>query len=255
MYKHVAALLLPLALFASIPVAIADQDQDIAQIRETIKTLSTTPLENTVTPSPIPGIYEVVMGPSIAYFSADGRYMLIGDLVDTKGYKNLTAPRRNESRISAINALSEDEMFIFAPEKEAKHTITVFTDIDCGYCRKLHRDIKSYNDNGIKVRYLLFPRAGKDSVSYEKAVSAWCAKDRNAALTRAKNGEELERKDCPNPVKRHMALGELLGVTGTPTIITDTGEILPGYVPAAPLAKLLNGEVWEEKAKDRVKIK
>jgi len=253
MHRHIATLLLPIALFASIPVAVADQDQDIANIRESLKTLSSATQSSPITPSPIPGIYEVVMGPSLAYFSADGHYMLIGDLVDTKNYKNLSAPRRNEVRIKAVNAVSEDDMFLFTPEKQLKHTITVFTDIDCGYCRKLHKEIKSYNDNGIKVRYMMFPRAGKGSSSYEKAVSAWCAKDRNAALTQAKNGEDIERKDCANPILRHMALGELLGVTGTPTIVTDTGEILPGYVSAIPLVKLLDGNAQEEKNQEKIK--
>ncbi|CAK0763659.1 thiol:disulfide interchange protein DsbC [Gammaproteobacteria bacterium] len=241
MHRHATVLLLSLALSA-VTAAGADQDQDISQIRETIKTLGPNAQNNTITPSPIQGIYEVVMGPTLAYFSADGHYMLVGDLVDTKTYKNLSATHRNEARLKAINAIGEENMFIFAPEKPAKHTITVFTDIDCGYCRKLHKEIKSYNDSGIKVRYLLFPRAGKDSKSYEKAVDAWCAKDRNDALTRAKNGEELERKDCPNPIQQHMALGELVGVTGTPTMVTDSGEVLPGYVPVAPLLKLLDNE-------------
>ncbi|CAK0764757.1 thiol:disulfide interchange protein DsbC [Gammaproteobacteria bacterium] len=241
MYKYAVALLPLFSLFGIIPAAVADQNQDITQIQETLKTLGHGAAQaNSITASPIPGMYEVLMGPNLAYFSADGRYMLVGDLVDSKTYKNLSAARRNEARSKTLDALGEENMFIFAPEKPAKHTITVFTDIDCGYCRKLHRDIKSYNENGIKVRYLMFPRAGKDSKSYEKAVDAWCAKDRNAALTKAKNGEELDRKECSNPIQRHMTLGEQMGVTGTPTIVTDSGEILPGYVPAEPLAKLLN---------------
>ena len=211
----------------------------MTQIREALKGLGSKQLE-AIRPTPVPGLYEVVMGANLAYFSADGHYMLLGDLVDTKDYKNLSAPRRDEVRRKAIDAVSESDMFIFAPKGEVKHTISVFTDVDCGYCRKLHRDIKAYNDSGIKVRYLMFPRAGRDSKSYEKAVSAWCASDRNAALTRAKNGEELEQKECPNPVSRHMALGESIGVTGTPTIVTETGEVLPGYVSAAQLNKILN---------------
>lgn len=244
MQRYVIALL---ALLTIVPTAIAGEDQNIPKIQEALKNLGHTIQTDAITVSPVPGFYEVLMGPSLAYFSADGRYMLLGDLVDTKTYKNLSVPRRNEARLQAINAVGEENMFVFAPGKMAKHTITVFTDIDCGYCRKLHREIKSYNDNSIKVRYLMFPRAGKDSKSYEKAVDAWCAKDRNAALTRAKNGEELERKDCVNPIQQHAGLGELMGVTGTPTIVTDTGEILPGYVPATSLAKLLDGSRRDSK--------
>jgi thiol:disulfide interchange protein DsbC len=240
MYRHAIVLF---SLFLLANPAIADQDQDIVQIKKTLKALGHDESKiSDITVSPIPGFYEVLMGPNLTYFSADGRYMMLGDLVDTKTYKNLSVPRRNAARTKAIDAVGEENMFVFAPEKEPKHTINVFTDIDCGYCRKLHREIGSYNENGIKVRYLMFPRAGKDSKSYEKAVDAWCATDRNAALTKAKKGERLDRKDCPNPVQQHMALGELMGVTGTPTIITDTGEILPGYVPAASLAKLLEND-------------
>jgi thiol:disulfide interchange protein DsbC len=244
MQKYVLALL---ASLTAISVAIAGEDPNVPKIQEVLKNLGHTVQADAITVSPVAGFYEVLMGPSLAYFSADGRYMLLGDLVDTKTYDNLSVPRRNEARRKAIDAVGEENMFVFAPEKPAKHTITVFTDIDCGYCRKLHREIKAYNDNGIKVRYLMFPRAGKDSKSYEKAVDAWCAKDRNAALTRAKNGEELERKDCVNPIQQHMSLGELMGVTGTPTIVTDEGEILPGYVPAASLAKLMDGRRRDSK--------
>ncbi len=240
MLRYAATILLSSFLVTILPIAAADQNQDVAKIQETVRAVAPGVQSSAATPSVIPGLYEVQMGPNLAYVSADGRYMLLGDMIDTKTLKNLSVPRRNAARLSAINAVSEDDMFIFAPEKAAKHTITVFTDLDCGYCRKLHHEIKAYNDNGIRVRYLLYPRAGKDSASYTKAVSAWCAKDRNAALTRAKNGEELDRKDCPNPVQRHMALGELIGLTGTPTIITDTGEILPGYVPPVQLANHLD---------------
>ena len=240
MYRRTAAVLLSLFFVTMVPVAIADQSHDIAQIQEAVKVLAPGAQGATITPTPVLGVYEVLIGSDLLYFTADGHYVFTGDLVDIKTHKNLSGSRRNEARLNAINTISEADMLIFAPEKPAKHTITVFTDLDCGYCRKFHHEIKAYNDKGIRVRYMLFPRAGKDSKSYEKAVDAWCAADRNAALTRAKNGEELERKDCPNPVLRHMALGEAIGVTGTPTIITDTGEMLPGYVPPDQLAAHLD---------------
>lgn len=240
MYKKFAALFLCYLISC---VTVADQNQDLEQIKETIKKLGHDKITiNDITPTPIPGIYEVLMGANLAYLSADGRYMLIGDLIDAKNYKNLSATRRSEARTKALNELGEENMFVFAPDKPAKYTVTIFTDIDCGYCRKLHRDIKSYNENSIKIRYLMFPRSGKDSKSYEKAVNTWCANDRNAALTKAKNGEELEHKECSNPIKQHMSLGESMGVTGTPTIITDNGELLPGYAPATTLVQILSDE-------------
>jgi thiol:disulfide interchange protein DsbC len=129
-------------------------------------------------------------------------------------------------------------MIVFKP-KATQHVIYVFTDIDCGYCRKLHSEIDQYLKLGIEVRYLFFPRAGKDSDSYFKAVTVWCAKDRNAALTKAKSGENLARKQCDNPIDEHMALAEAMGANGTPMIVTEKGVIMPGYVPAEQLLKML----------------
>jgi thiol:disulfide interchange protein DsbC len=131
-------------------------------------------------------------------------------------------------------------MVIFAPE-EYDHTITVFTDIDCGYCRKLHNEIDAFMAEGIRVRYLFYPRAGLGSPSYQKAVSVWCADDRKQALTDAKAGEPLPEKSCENPVADHMALGEAMGVTGTPAILLENGQLVPGYVPAKRMAAILNG--------------
>jgi len=133
-----------------------------------------------------------------------------------------------------------ENMIVFKP-KIQKHFIYVFTDIDCGYCRKLHSQVEDYLREGIEVRYLFFPRAGKDSDSYHKAVTVWCAKDRNAALTRAKNGESFTQKTCKNPVDEHMALAQAMGANGTPMIVTDKGVIIPGYVPAKELVKELDG--------------
>jgi thiol:disulfide interchange protein DsbC len=129
-------------------------------------------------------------------------------------------------------------MVIFAPEKY-QHTVTIFTDIDCGYCRKLHAEVSKYNDLGIRVRYLMFPRAGQGSLAYRKAVSVLCASDRNTAMTRAKAGEEIEMKECDNPVDREMALGQEVGVTGTPAIFLESGDLIPGYVPADRMAAIL----------------
>ena len=129
-------------------------------------------------------------------------------------------------------------MIVF-PAKEQKHVITVFTDIDCGYCRKLHAEMDKYNEEGITVRYLMFPRAGVDSPSYKKAVTVWCSKDQLDAMTRAKNGENLPNLTCDNPIQEEYELGQLIGVRGTPAIVMDDGGMLPGYVPAARLAKAL----------------
>jgi len=189
--------------------------------------------------TPISGLYEVTMGAQVTYVSGDGKYMVQGSLIDlSKNGEDLTAPRLDAARKRAVDKIGEENMVIFAPEKY-DHTITVFTDIDCGYCRKLHREIADYEAEGIRVRYMFFPRAGVDSDSYKKAVSVWCSDDRRKALTDAKAGKKIKTKSCDNPVKDHMELGEMLGVRGTPTIMLDNGYLIPGYLPAKRLAAIL----------------
>ena len=132
-------------------------------------------------------------------------------------------------------------MIVFKP-KIGKYKVSIFTDIDCGYCRKLHSEINQYMAEGITIQYLFFPRAGKGSDSYDKAVSVWCAKDRNAALTAAKNNQGVEKKTCANPIDKHMQMAEEFGAQGTPMIVTENGNVSPGYVPAKQLAEILQAE-------------
>lgn len=196
---------------------------------------------DSVKPTEIKGLYEVITGGNIFYTSEDGRYLLQGQLFDAVAKKNITENKLADVRKIALDKVGEKNMIIFKPAL-SKHTVSVFTDIDCGYCRKLHSEIDQYMAQGITVRYLFFPRAGKGSDSYSKAVSVWCAADRQKALTAAKNGESLDSKTCDNPVDQHMELGEAFGMSGTPMIVTEKGNILPGYVPAAQLTKVLTSE-------------
>lgn len=189
----------------------------------------------------IKGLYEVVAGGNIFYVSEDGRYLLQGQMYDAVEKKNITENKLADVRKVALEKVGENNMIVFKP-KTSKHMVSIFTDIDCGYCRKLHSEIDQYLDQGITVRYLFFPRAGKGSDSYTKAVSVWCAADQQKALTVAKKGESLEAKTCDNPVDEHMQLGEAFGMSGTPMIVTEKGNVLPGYVPAAQLAKILGSE-------------
>lgn len=202
--------------------------------------------------SEVMGLYEVVVGPTVFYMSGDGRYLFQGKIIDVDARSDVTEPKLAAARIGALDKIGADQMIVFAA-KQPKYTISVFTDIDCGYCRKLHSEIDQYLAEGITVRYLFFPRAGKDSESYRKAVSVWCAKDRNAALTRAKRDEALEHKECSNPVDAHMALANAMGANGTPMIVTEGGEIIPGYVPAKQLAKMLAYEKSSRKTGDEAK--
>ncbi len=195
-----------------------------------------------ISPSPIPGLLELRVGPQIAYVSADGRFLVRGDIIEVKTDVNLTEARRSGARLSAIEEVGEAQMIIFSP-RQVKHTISVFTDIDCGYCRRLHREIDQYLAQGIRVRYLFFPRSGPNTESWTKAEAVWCSADRNGALTRSKRGEVIKAPACsPTPVQQHYSLGLTLGVQGTPAIITDTGELVPGYVPSGELAEYLDGE-------------
>ena len=191
-----------------------------------------------IAPSPMEGVSEVLIGPRLMYVSNDGKYLLQGSLIDLKTRTDIGEERRNGIRLDALNDLGEEKMIVF-PAKEQKHVITVFTDIDCGYCRKLHGEMDKYNAEGITVRYLMFPRAGIDSASYKKAVSVWCSKDQQDAMTRSKSGENVPNATCDNPVKEEYELGQLIGVRGTPAIVMEDGAMLPGYVPAARLVKAL----------------
>jgi thiol:disulfide interchange protein DsbC len=189
--------------------------------------------------TPIPGVYELTRGFDIAYVTADGKYAFSGDLIELNGSNNLTEERRRDLRIKAIDAFPENQMLIFAP-KQPKYTVTVFTDVDCPYCRKLHSQIAEYNHLGIRVRYLLYPRTGPNTSSWTKAEQVWCSSDRNDALTRAKLGQELKVKPCAdNPVARSYQLGQDFAVQGTPAIVLANGEMLPGYVPPETLAQHL----------------
>lgn len=234
MRKQFSVILGALALLVT-AAAVADRAADEAAIRESLDQISPESIE----PTPVPGVYEVVVGPHIVYMSADGRYMFQGSLIDVSTRQSLTEPRRRQAVKAVIDRVSEDKMIIYEPKK-TKHTITVFTDIDCGYCRKLHNEMQSYLDAGIRVRYMFFPRAGVGSESYKKAIAVWCSDDRKAALTAAKNQKPIDMKTCPNPIDEHMQLVEKLGARGTPFIVFENGETQPGYAPAAQMARLLD---------------
>jgi thiol:disulfide interchange protein DsbC len=238
MRKFVLGSLLLLCSF-SLPALASDESE--AQIRarlaEQFPELSVEGLR----PSPIDGLYEVRLGAQLAYVSADGQYLLQGDIYEVATRANLTEASRTLARAASVNSLGESSMIIFGAAQSA-HTVTVFTDIDCGYCRKLHRQIADYNEAGIRVRYMFFPRSGPNTESWSKADSVWCAADRNVALTSAKAGEvpAPAAKDCgTTPVAKHYELGQSFGIRGTPAIITATGELIPGYVPPEELLEYL----------------
>ena len=193
------------------------------------------PLENT-------DLYEALVDGEIVYFSKDGRYVFQGDIIDIESRQNITENKRRGLKKEEIDSFNEADMIIFEAEK-TKHTLTVFTDIDCGYCRKLHQQMSEYNALGIKVRYMAFPRSGLDSESFDKAVSVWCADDRKQAMTDAKSGSSIKVNSCDNPIKDHFEAGRRLGITGTPALFLESGELLPGYIPPMRLIQILDEQV------------
>ncbi|MGH8253068.1 MAG: DsbC family protein [Steroidobacteraceae bacterium] len=187
----------------------------------------------------VPGIFEFRQGAELVYVTADGRYGFAGDLYRLADRNNLSDARRRELRLDLLRDVPEASMVVFAPAKP-KYTITVFTDVDCAYCRELHKQIAEFNRLGVKVRYLFFPRSGPNTSSWSKAEQVWCSADRREALTEAKQGRALKTAVCkPNPVAEQYALGRAIGLTGTPGIVTEAGELLPGYAPPDELVQEL----------------
>jgi thiol:disulfide interchange protein DsbC len=192
-----------------------------------------------VKPSPINGMYEVVIGTDTAYVSADGRYLIGGDMYDVEKRVNLTESNRSASRSKALAKLDERDMIVFAPAAP-KYTISVFTDVECGYCQKLHSEIEQLNKLGVRVRYLAYPRAGPGTDDWRKMESVWCSKDRKNAITKAKQGQDIGGSCGATPVGKQYALGEQLGVRGTPAIFTPAGDYIGGYLPPASLVEKLD---------------
>ena len=189
--------------------------------------------------TPVSGIYELTHGTDIAYVTADGKYAISGDLIALDSNDNLTETHRRDVRSKLLGAIPESEMVVFGP-RDPKYTVTVFTDVDCAYCRQLHSQIAEYNHLGIRVRYLFFPRTGPNTESWTKAEEVWCSNNRNEALTLAKRGAPLQAKACPNnPVAKHYALGRNFGLQGTPAIVLANGELIGGYLPPGELVQHL----------------
>jgi thiol:disulfide interchange protein DsbC len=229
---------IPVAVACSVAWAQEDEKLSKADLAAKLSGVDA----NDISDSPLDGIYEVSVGANVAYVTADGRYLLQGELYDLLTNQNLTDQTRSLTRVDLLASVEPADMIVFSPENgEVKHTITIFTDIDCGYCRQFHREIEQVNALGIEVHYLFYPRSGPDTESWAKADKVWCAADRNAALTRAKLGGNVPDASCSDtPVAAHWDLGHQVGVRGTPAMYSETGEHLGGYLPPAALAKLLD---------------
>ena len=231
---------------AATPFSVVKEVAAHSEAREAITRTLTSTLTGlrilSIEASPIEGIYEVNVSGDTVYVSADGVHMISGDMYQIgPQLVNVSEQKRTQARRRLLSEIDESEMVVFTPPPgKVKAKVTVFTDIDCGYCRKLHQEMKAYNDLGIAIRYMAFPRAGLESRSYQKAVSTWCSDDPPAAMTRAKSGVDLERRVCANPVSTQYRLGEVMGVTGTPALVLEDGAMLMGYRPPLEMARILD---------------
>ena len=194
-----------------------------------------------ISATPLPSIYEVELNTGeILYSDISGDYLFAGDMYQTSsaGLLNLSSSKKQERSLEKIAAIPDEELIIFTPDV-VKASITVFTDVDCTYCRKLHSELDDLMAKGIEVRYAAYPRGGSNAASFDKMISVWCSDDRKKSLTQAKNGQNLPAGDCDSPVLAHYALGNELGITGTPALIFPDGRVIPGYMDADRLAAML----------------
>ena len=208
----------------------ANEDQAFDVVEAKIRSLVPNAKTIAISETPIEGVLQVQINSDIVYVTADGQYLLQGQIMDIDTKANITDQAKSGIRLSLLTDIKLDEQITFSPEKP-EYDLIVFTDIDCGYCRKLHNQIDGYNEQGIAIHYMAFPRAGIGSDSYDKFVSVWCSDDQNEALTLAKNGTDPEPQKCPNPIADQYELGREVGVTGTPAILTSDGTLIPGYMP------------------------
>ena len=227
----IASLFAAAALFSTTVATSADADPKLEAVRAKIDQMFESIGGENVNPSPVPGWYTIQKGSIVAYVSDDGRYLLQGDLIDLDSQVNLTEQSRTDSRRQLIGTLADDEGILFSPA-EVKHRVTIFTDIDCTYCRKLHAQIDEYLARGIEVRYLLYPRNGPASAAWGKSEDVWCAKDRNSALTAAKLDRGFETTKCDSSeISKQYLLGQEIGLSGTPAIVLEDGTLIAGYLP------------------------
>ena len=225
-------------LMISMNVSAAD-NQSFDAVEAKIRTLVPNAKTIAVSETPINGVLQVQINSDIVYVTDDSQYLLQGQIMDIDTKANLTDQAKSGIRLSLLEDLKKDEQISFAPE-EPKYELLVFTDIDCGYCRKLHNQMDGYNEQGIAINYMAFPRAGIGSDSYDKFVSVWCSADQREAMTLAKNGTDPLPQKCPNPIADQYELGRELGVTGTPALVTNDGTLIPGYMPPAQLRQRLD---------------
>ena len=240
-----AYFLLTVSLICSNITAATELDETQTQLYDTIKQKFSsqqpgTPVDS-VSASPIPGLYELVSEGRIYYISKQADYIIDGNLFDVPTLTNITTKHKVAMHLDLISEVDESDMIVYQPSQPETGTVTVFTDSSCPYCQKLHAEIDVLLNAGVKVRYMLYPRAGLESDAYVELQSVWCADNPQIALTQVKNGESIPVKSCDNPITEHMKVAESVDLVGTPLMYLDSGEMVAGYLPADELIeKFLN---------------
>jgi thiol:disulfide interchange protein DsbC len=232
------ALLGCMALFFSSVVMANSVDEVKQRLVKQIPELS----DAKVTATPVPGLFSVQQGAFVFYTSVDANYVLRGDLLSLSDQRNLTEEAQQSFRVSTLKRLADKDTINFLPEKsKASHSITVFTDVDCPYCHQLHQMVPKLLDAGIAVRYVMYPRAGIDSPSYQKTVHAWCQRANKIELDQLMKGGVTPAKltMCTHPIKQQFELANELGLQGTPSIILADGRLIPGLAPFEELVRVV----------------
>ncbi|WP_210015292.1 bifunctional protein-disulfide isomerase/oxidoreductase DsbC [Pseudomonas palmensis] len=228
-----------LALASSFAVAAANDAEQA--IRKSLQSLESEIPVDSIAASPVNGLYEVKLkGGRVLYASADGQFLVQGYLFQIQDGKpvNLTEKAERVAIAKTINAIPASEMVVYPAKGETKSHITVFTDTTCPYCHKLHAEVPELNKRGIEVRYVAFPRQGLGSSGDQQLQAVWCSTDRKAAMDKMVNGKEIKAAKCENPVSKQFQMGQSIGVNGTPAIVLEDGQVIPGYQPAPQVAKL-----------------
>ena len=226
-----------IALLAAVAIGPAVANETIQQrMAEVVPTLT----PDSIRPTEMSGVFEVRYGTDVFYVSEDARFLLQGNLIDLQTRENLTEKTRREVRSEIFAGIPDSELTVYVPAGEVRHTINVFTDPNCPYCRRQHQEMQAYLDAGVKVRYFMYPVLGRESPEVMRNV--WCNESRTDAMDLAKAGQPVPPVDCPTPAEQHLSLGRDLGISGTPATITSGGQLISGYRPAIEIIQMLNGE-------------
>jgi thiol:disulfide interchange protein DsbC len=238
--NSIRLLLAFVAAFSLVPAAAQQTDDNLEQVRQKVSDMFETIDKKDVNVGPVDGWFEIQKGSVVAYISSDGRYLLQGDMIDLDHNVNLSEAARTDARRQIMSTVKDEDVILFSPT-DKQYTISVFTDVECTYCRRLHSQIDEYLAHGIEVRYLMYPRNGPTSQAWATAEEVWCSSDRNSALTAAKGDRKFASTNCDaSMVQNHYGIGREIGLSGTPAIVFDDGTLISGYVPPDQLKAQLD---------------